>query len=59
MDEKHTQAQATEEHILRRIVNAMLAAEHELRDASTGEWAQHLRASCRLQRMAFDGDTCA
>ena len=59
MDDKHTQTLTTEEHILRRIVNAMLAVEQDLRDATTGEWTRTLVASCRIQRRAIEGETCA
>ncbi|MBP90229.1 MAG: hypothetical protein CMJ64_26560 [Planctomycetaceae bacterium] len=59
MDDKHTQTQTTEENILRHIVNAMLAVEHKLRDATTGEWTQTLVASCRIQRQSIEGEMCA
>lgn len=59
MDAKQTQTQTTEEHILRRIVNAMLAVEQDLRDAPTGEWTQTLVASCRIQRRAIEGEMLA
>lgn len=61
MEDKKTKAitNVTEEHMLERIVNAMLVAERDLRHAGTHEWNQTLLASCRLQRMAFEGDTCA
>ena len=58
MDDKQTPTLTKEEHILRRIVNAMLAVEHDLRDATTGEWTRTLVASCRIQRLAIDGEVC-
>ena len=58
MDDKHISTLTTEEHILRRIVNAILVAEQDLRDASPREWTQTLIASCRLQRRAIEGELC-
>ena len=61
MEDKRAQktSQINEQHILKRSVNAMLIAERDLRDASNQDWNQTLRASCRIQRMALDGETCA
>jgi hypothetical protein len=58
MDDKHISTLTTEEHILRRIVNAILAAEQDLRDASPRDWTRTLIASCRLQRRAMEGEIC-
>lgn len=62
MDDKHTRiasiAQETEQDILDRIVNAMLAAEDQLCNASVQEWARVLTDSCRKQKRA-DGGTLA
>jgi hypothetical protein len=56
MDVKQTQiaklARATEREILDRIVNAMLAAEDKLCNASVQEWTRVLTDSCRLQKLA-------
>lgn len=62
MDDKQTRiakiARATERDVLDRIVNAMLAVEHELRDASVHEWTRVLTDSCRTQKLT-DGETWA
>lgn len=59
MDEKQTRianiARATEREILDRIVNAMLAAEDKLRDASVQEWTRVLTDSCRVQKHTDGG----
>lgn len=59
MDDKQTRiakiARATEREILDRIVNAMLAAEDQLCDASVQEWTRVLTDSCRMQKLADRG----
>lgn len=59
MDDKQTCiakiARATEREILDRIVNAMLAAEDQLCDASVQEWTRVLTDSCRMQKLADRG----
>ena len=59
MDDKQSRiatiARATERNILDRIVNAMLAAEDQLRDASVQEWSRVLTDSCRKQKRADGG----
>ena len=59
MDVKQTQvatiARATERDILDRIVNAMLAAEDKLCNASVSEWTRVLTDSCRMQKLADGG----
>lgn len=56
MDDKQTRitdiARTTERAILDRIVNAMLAAEEELCNASVQEWTRVLTDTCRGQRIA-------
>lgn len=56
MDDKQTCiakiARSTEREILDRIVNAMLAAEDQLCNASVQEWTRVLTDSCRAQRFA-------
>ena len=46
-----TIARATERAILDRIVNAMLAAEDELCNASVQEWTRVLTDTCRRHRI--------
>jgi hypothetical protein len=46
---------ATERAILDRIVNAMLAAEDELYNASVQEWTRVLADTCRKQKIADRG----
>lgn len=46
---------ATERAILDRIVNAMLAAEDELYNASVQEWTRVLTDTCRKQKIADRG----
>ena len=62
MDDKQTRianiARSTEREILDRIVNAMLAAEDKLCNASVQEWSRVLTDSCRLQKVA-DRETLA
>jgi len=48
-------ARATEREILDRIVNAMLAAEDKLCNASVQEWTRVLTDSCRTQKLADRG----
>lgn len=59
MDDKQTRlpdsVRATERAILDRIVNAMLAAEDELYNASVQEWTRVLTDTCRRQRIADRG----
>ena len=59
MDDKQTRiatiARSTEQDILDRIVNAMLAAEDELCNASVQEWTRVLTDSCRMQKLADGG----
>jgi hypothetical protein len=59
MDDKQTRitdiVRATERAILDRIVNAMLAAENELYNASVQEWSRVLTDTCRRQRIADRG----
>ena len=45
--------QANEQQILKHIVNAMLADESELADATIQEWCKVIVDSCRLQKMAL------
>ncbi|MBC8353465.1 MAG: hypothetical protein H8E66_15810 [Planctomycetes bacterium] len=62
MDDKQTRiatiARTTERDILDRIVNAMLAAEQELCNASVQEWTRVLTDSCRVQKHS-DGEALA
>ncbi len=51
-------APANERDILDRIVDAMLAAEQELCNASVQEWTRVLTDSCRNQKHS-DGETLA
>jgi hypothetical protein len=59
MDDKQTRiatiARSTEQDILDRIVNAMLAAEDKLCNASVQEWTRVLTDSCRVQKLADRG----
>lgn len=59
MDDQQTRiatfARATEREILDRIVNAMLAAEDQLCNASVQEWTRVLTDSCRTQKLADGG----
>jgi hypothetical protein len=56
MDEKRidtTPHRDNETHILGRIVDAMLAAETDLRDATVEEWTHTLVESCRQQKRRY------
>ena len=55
MDEKRTGiAQCDNEtNILDRIVDAMLAAETDLRDATVEQWTHTLVQSCRRQKRLY------
>ena len=59
MDDKQTPiatiTRATEREILDRIVNAILAAEDELCNASVQEWTRVLTDLCRMQKRAAGG----
>jgi len=59
MDDMQTRiagfARTTERDILDRIVNAMLATEQELSNASVQEWTRVLTDSCRMQKLANRG----
>ena len=56
MDEKRisiTQQRDNETNILDHIVDAMLAVETDLRDATVEEWTHTLVESCRRQRHLY------
>jgi hypothetical protein len=48
-----TQQDGNETDILGHIVDAMLAAEEDLRDATMEEWSQTLVESCRRRKRLF------
>lgn len=48
-----TQQHGDETSILNRIVDAMLAVEDDLRDATVEEWTHTLVESCRQQKQRF------
>ena len=53
MEEKRTRIarqRKAETNILTRIVDAMLAAQADLQDATIGEWTRTLVDSCRRQK---------
>ncbi len=61
MNNNHTKNEFNnvEDNMLTTIVDAILDARTYLQDASTNEWRQILRASCRNHKKGADGAAAA